>query len=222
MIPTSPKLDSQRAYEKIVDMLVTTPLADDTLLSERNLSTALGLGRTPIREAVRDLVREGVLESHPTRGTILKPLSIADLQDLYEIRQAIEGLGAALAAERGAVELLEPYARAFAMAIEAPEEADLGQLHDVGIEFHSEVMRISGNARLHELYRPFRIRFRIPLGIVPRRAPARVLTAAREHQAILDAIVRRDSAEARRLMVDHLGSGLDFRIDQLLNRFQPK
>ena len=222
MITSPPKLDSERAYEKIVELLLTTPMAEEALLSERNLSTALGLGRTPIREAVRDLVREGVLESHPTRGTILRPLSIADLQDLYEIRQSLEGLGAELAAERGPVEELEPFARDFARALEAPGEADLGHLHERGIEFHSEIMRISGNARLLELYRPFRIRFRIPLGIVPRRAPDRVLTAAREHQAILDAVVRRDGARARQLMTGHLRSGLDFRIGQLLNRFQPK
>ena len=222
VLPTSPKLDSERAYEKIVELLLTTPMTEDTLLSERNLSSALGFGRTPTREAVRDLVREGVLESHPTRGTILRPLSIADLQDLYEIRGAIEGLGAALAAERGAVEELEPFARAFSKALAAPGKTDLAHVHDLGVEFHSEIIRISGNARLLELYRPFRIRFRIQLGIVPRRAPERVLTAVREHQAILEAIVRRDAAKARELIEGHLRRGLDFRVGQLLNRFQPK
>jgi DNA-binding GntR family transcriptional regulator len=222
MFSSPPKLDSELAYEKIVELLLTTSIPEDTALSERNLATALGLGRTPIREAVRDLVREGVLESHPTRGTVLRPLSIRDLQELYEIRGAIEGLGAALAAERGRVEELEPFARAFEKALEAGDEADLAQVHDRGVEFHSEVMRLSGNARLFELYNPFRIRFRIPLGIVPSKTPGRVLNAVREHQEILNAIVRRDGREASRLMTEHLRKGLDFRIGLALNRFQPQ
>ncbi len=221
MMPASPKLNSQLAYEKIVELLLTTSLSEDSFLSERNLSTVVGLGRTPIREAVRDLVREGVLESHPTRGTIVRPLSIHDLQDLYEIRGSIEGLGAALAAERGRVEELEPFAGEFEKVLRDPAEPDLAKVHDRGVEFHSEIMRVSGNARLLELYRPFRLRFRICFGIVPRRTPDRVLTSVREHQAILNAIVRRDSEEARRLMCEHLKDGLNFRISLLLNRFQP-
>ena len=221
MNQAAPKLDSQRAYERIVELLLTTSMSGDAVFSERNLSTALGMGRTPIREAVRDLVREGVLESHPTRGTILRPLTIADLQDLYKIRGALEGLGAQLAAERGAVEELEPFARDFERAQQAGGDADFEQVHERGIEFHSEVMRLSRNPRLLELYRPFRLRFRIPLGIVPRRTPDRVLTAVREHQALLEAIARRDGEEARRLMVKHLRKGLEFRIRLLVNRFDP-
>jgi DNA-binding GntR family transcriptional regulator len=222
MLQGSPKLDSQLAYEKIVELLLTTSMPGDAVLSERNLSTALGMGRTPIREAVRDLVREGVLESHPTRGTILPTLSITDLQDLYEIRGAVEGLGAQLAAERGAVEELEPFARDFDRALEAGDRADLAQVHERGVQFHSEIVRLSRNARLLELYRPFRLRFRIQLGIVPRRTPERVLNAVREHRAVLEAIVRRDGDEAQRLLTDHLRSGLEFRIGLLLNRFQAK
>lgn len=222
MLQASPKLDSQLAYEKIVELLLTTSMPGEAVLSERNLSTALGMGRTPIREAVRDLVREGVLESHPTRGTVLPTLSIADLQDLYEIRGAVEGLAAQLAAERGAVEELEPFARDFERALRAGEKADLARVHERGVEFHSEIVRLSRNARLLELYRPFRLRFRIQLGIVPRRTPERVLNAAREHQAILAAIVRRDGDGARQLISGHLRSSLDFRIGLLLNRFQSK
>jgi DNA-binding GntR family transcriptional regulator len=220
MLPPQ-KLDSQLAYERIVELLLTKAISEDAVLSERNLSAVLGLGRTPIREAVRDLVREGVLESHPTRGTVVRPLSITDLQDLYEIRGSIEGLAAALAAERGHVGELEPFARTFEKALGSGDDTDLAEVHERGVEFHSEVVRLSGNKRLLELYRPFRLRFRIPFRIVPHKTPGRVRAAVQEHQAVLDAIARRDSEEARRLMCQHLHNGLNFRIDLLLNRCQP-
>jgi DNA-binding GntR family transcriptional regulator len=219
VLPLSQKLYSQLAYDKIVEFLLSASIPEDSALSERNLSSILGFGRTPIREAVRDLVREGVLESHPTRGTIVRPLSITDLQDLYEIRGAIEGLGAAMAAERGRVDELEPFALAFEKALDNAGEADLAKVHEQGVEFHSEIIRLSGNKRLLELYRPFRLRPRILFGIVPSKTADRVWTSLKEHQAVLNAIVRRDGEAARRLICEHLQNGLDFRIGLLLNRF---
>lgn len=216
MIPRQTTLDSKRAYNKLVELLLSGAISEDVALSERGLSMALGLGRTPIREAVKDLVREGVLESHPTRGTILRPLSVADLRHLYEVRYAIEGLAAYLAADRGPIEELRPYADAFEETLRAPERQEVGRVHDDGVEFHFEVIRIAGNPRLLEIYRPFRLRFRIPFGIVRHNNPERVMASVVEHREILSAIMERDSERARRLMCDHLRKGLDFRMEMLV------
>lgn len=220
MIAAPPKRDSEIAYDKIVECLLDDTISEDTALSERNLSSLLGLGRTPIREAIRDLVREGVLESHPTRGTLVRPLSIPDLEDLYEIRYAIEGLAVSLTAERGPVEQLAPYAQEFDRVLQSSEDFDVAKVHDHGVAFHEEVIRLSGNRRLLELYRPFRLRFRIPFGIVRRRTPGRVRKAVEEHRTLLAAIMRRDAAEATRLIQDHLRQGLEFRVEMLMNRYR--
>jgi DNA-binding GntR family transcriptional regulator len=218
VIPAAPKRDSEVAYEKIVELLLNEGIPENFPLSERNLSKSLGLGRTPIREAVRDLVREGVLESHAIRGTLVRPLSIPDLQDLYEIRLAIEGLAVSLVVERGAVEELEPYAIAFDRVLEGKGKFDAAKVHALGISFHEEIIRLSGNQRLIEFYRPFRLRFRIPLAMVHHRTPDRVRKAVAEHKALVVALMKRDGAEAAKLMRDHLRRGLDFRIGLLLNR----
>jgi DNA-binding GntR family transcriptional regulator len=218
VIPASPKLDSQLAYEKIVELLLNEAIPENFPLSERNLSKSLGFGRTPIREAVRDLVREGVLESHPIRGTLVRPLSIPDLQDLYEIRLAIEGLAVSLVVERGPVEELEPYAIEFDRVLKGNGEFDAAKVHDQGVSFHEEIIRLSGNQRLIEFYRPFRLRFRIPLAMVHHRTPDRVRKAVAEHKALVTALMKRDGGEAATLMRDHLRRGMDFRIGLLLNR----
>ena len=218
MIPKPAKRDSELAYEKLVELLLNGSITEDQPLSERNLSELLGFGRTPIREAVRDLVREGVLESHPMRGTVLRPLTIEDLQDLYELRYAIEGMAAYLAAQRGDIEQLQPFAAAFDKALSQPDGFDVLHVHDIGVDFHKEVIRLSGNRRLVEMYSPFRLRFRIPFGIIRNRTPERVRDALREHQTLLQTIMRRDAEHARQLMCEHLRKGLDFRIEMLLNR----
>jgi DNA-binding GntR family transcriptional regulator len=147
-------------------------------------------------------------------------LSIADLQDLYEIRLAIEGLAVSLAVERGPVQELEPFAIEFDRVLEGGE-FDVAKVHDHGVTLHEEIMRISGNKRLVELYRPFRLRFRLPLAMVHHRTPDRVRTAVAEHKALVNAIMRRDANEAARLMREHLHHGLEFRIGLLLNRHGP-
>lgn len=214
---TPPKRESELAYDKLVELMLSGAITEDQPLSERNLSESLGFGRTPIREAVRDLVREGVLESHPTRGTLLRPLTMADLHDLYELRYAIEGLAAALAAERGPIELLRPYAEQFERTL-ASSQFDVGVVHDHGVEFHKEIVRLSGNKRLIEMYQPFRLRFRIPFGIVRNRTPERVREAVREHLELLEVIMSRDTELARKLMCEHLKVGLEFRSEMLLKR----
>jgi DNA-binding GntR family transcriptional regulator len=218
VIPAAPKRDSELAYEKIVDMLLDEAIPENFPLSERNLSKSLGLGRTPIREAVRDLVREGVLESHPIRGTLVRPLSVPELQDLYEIRLAIEGLAVSLAVERGPVEELEPFAIEFDRVLRGKGKFDAARIHEGGISFHEEIIRLSGNRSLIEFYRPFRLRFRIPLSMVHHRTPERVRKAVAEHKALVTALMKRDGKEAATLMRDHLRRGLDFRIGLLLNR----
>lgn len=217
MSPIS-QLDSERAYEDIVQMLLRGELSESVALSERGLSETLKLGRTPIREAIKNLVREGVLESHPTRGTILRPLSVEDLQDLYELRGAIEGLAAQLAAERGQVEELEAYAASFEETLRAPDKCDMTAVHDHGVQFHLEIIRLAGNRRLLEMYRPFRLRFRIPFGIIRNRSPERILTAVEEHLEIVRAILARDGARAGGLMRAHLDAGLRYRMDVITRR----
>jgi DNA-binding GntR family transcriptional regulator len=115
-MPEPKSLDRERAYRKLVDLILSGKLTENTPLSERGLAESLELGRTPIREAIKDLVREGVLDTHPTRGTFIRPLSLLDLQELYQIRYALEGLAAFLAAERGPSEELISYAAAFQSA----------------------------------------------------------------------------------------------------------
>ncbi|MGE4369345.1 MAG: GntR family transcriptional regulator [Burkholderiaceae bacterium] len=216
-----PKLESRMAYERLVELLLDGSLPEGAMLSERTLSESLGFGRTPVREAIRDLVREGVLESHPTRGSVVRRLTVLELQEIYEIRFALEGLAVQMAADRGAVDELLPYQERFEQVMNSSEPFDVKDIHDVGVDFHMKVVELSGNKELLNMYRPFRLRFRIPFGIVRQRRPERVLSAVTEHYRILQAIARHDTDVARELMHNHLKAGLDFRMKMLTTRTGP-
>lgn len=204
-------LEKERAYERLVDLIMRGEISPDEALAERRLAESLQIGRTPVREAIKDLVREGVLEAHATRGTFVRQLSLRDVQEIYQVRYAIEGLAAFLAAERGPSAALLDMGRKLRAAMEAPEAFEVAELYDLGAEFHLEVFNCGGNRNLLEIYRPIRLRFRIALGMPRHHDPDRVHESVREHVEILEAIEARNGALAQKRICDHLHKGLEVR-----------
>ena len=203
--------EKEKAYTRLLENILQGEILSDTQLSERRLSDYLGLGRTPVREAIKELVREGVLESHPTRGTFLPQLSLTDIQEIYQVRYAIEGLAAFLAAERGPSEAPIGYRSAFEKILNKPNFSEASAVYDKGAEFHIEMFRSAKNANLLKIYKPIRLRFRIALGMPRHHDPVRVFESVREHLQILEAIVDGESEIAQQLICRHLQKGLEVR-----------
>ena len=210
-MPEPESSEKKKAYACVLDAILSGAFTGDIPLSERKLSENFGIGRTPMREAIKDLVREGVLEAHPTRGTFVRSLTLRDVQEIYQVRYAIEGLAAFLAAERGPTPALLDYGPKFNDVIADPSQANVADVYDHGAEFHLEIFRCAGNRNLLEIYRPIRLRFRIALGMPRYHQPDRVFESVREHLEILEAIQAGDGEQAQKRMCDHLQRGLEVR-----------
>lgn len=91
---------AQQAYYRIRDQLVTLELPPGARLEERALMQQLDLGRTPVREAIRQLAAEGLITVYPRRGTVVSPVDARDLASVSQVRVELEGLAARLAAQR--------------------------------------------------------------------------------------------------------------------------
>jgi DNA-binding GntR family transcriptional regulator len=92
---------SEQAYEQIRQKIVTLALAPSAVVDEARLQKELGLGRTPIREALKRLELERLVNIIPRRGIFVTPINLTDLQRLYEVRLNLECLATELAAKRG-------------------------------------------------------------------------------------------------------------------------
>lgn len=103
-----------RAYEIIKGWIVNQDLGPGMKLQEDALAERLGVSRTPIREALSRLAHEGLVTMVPRRGTFVVDLTQEDIVDLYEVREAIEGMAARLAARRRTAEQLRQMQAAFA------------------------------------------------------------------------------------------------------------
>ena len=94
---------SDQAYYRIRELIVTLELPPGSLVSERELMEQLGLGRTPVREALRALARDCLVDVYPRRGMFVSGVDVRDLAGLSEVRMTLESRAARLAAERATV-----------------------------------------------------------------------------------------------------------------------
>ena len=196
---------ADKVYAQLENDILSGVLTPDTPLSENKISAQLGVSRTPVREAFRRLEQDGLVSSVTGRGTVVLGVDDADVSDIFEIRQRLEGMAAARAAERmtpeqlseleGVVELQEFYAM----------KGDPDGLRDTDSRFHELIYKCSGSRVLEELLGSLhhRIqRFRRKAMESEQRAER----SAAEHRAILEALRSRDAEQAEKLVAEHIAN----------------
>jgi DNA-binding GntR family transcriptional regulator len=196
-------LIAERAYRELRDRIVTLRLPPATVLREDELMAELGIGRTPLREAVKRLALEGFVAVQPRRGTYVTEVDAAGIVHITEVRAELEGYAAELAARRmdGAAR------RAAAALLEEIErlgrEDDHAALMRLDRRIHGFTWDASGNPYLVEtLERYFSLSLRVWY-VVLDRVPG-LGHAVHDQTELLCALADRDAQRARTLMRDHV------------------
>ena len=109
-VATRPGSLSNEAYARLEELIITLQLPPGEAVSEAMLSDMLGIGRTPVREALQRLVREGLIVVLPQRGTLVSEIDVAMQLRAVEVRREVERLIVTLAARRGTVEERKAFA----------------------------------------------------------------------------------------------------------------
>ena len=199
------------AMERICALLVGGDVPFDAPLSERAIAEAIGMGRMPVREALRRLAGEGIISVEPGRGTFLRRLEAVDVSELLEVRLAIEGMGARLAAEKGFVgDLPQMVAALRQLAAQPLVGKRFAEAETLGDRVHWAIVAGAGNAMLHRLYAGVRLRIRISLRLVQRREVERIRETIGEHLAIAEAVLSRSPEAAVKALNRHLRRGHAF------------
>lgn len=193
---------ADRAYYRIRELIVTLELPPGSLVSERDLMERLGVGRTPVREALRTLARERLVDVYPRRGMFVSPVDVGDLAGLSEVRGALESHAARLAAER-ATDAERRETDALLAELDGSTAHDERSLIDLDQRLHRHVYRCAHNpfleATLNEYYMlTLRIWFLVLNRVV------RLGDAIQEHRDLLEAIRDRDPARAEDVMRRHV------------------
>jgi DNA-binding GntR family transcriptional regulator len=196
---------SALAYQQIKDQIVRLKLPPASFIDEGQLSEELGIGRTPIREALIRLALENLIIILPRRGTIVADLNTSDLQKLYEIRLALETTAVRLAAERAsAPELarLEDWSARVDAAIPA---GDIYALLELDFEGHRLFVQATHNEFLADaVERLLGPSLRLCHWFAAREKLHPLVPAIVEQQAIVAAIKAGEGERAAQLMHHHI------------------
>jgi DNA-binding GntR family transcriptional regulator len=196
------------AMERICSLLVDGGVPFGVPLSERAIAEAVAMGRMPVREALRDLARDGIVSVEPGRGTFLRRLEAPEVTELLEVRLAIEGMAARLAAEKGYVgELPQIIGALKAQTKGGFTEARIRDAESIGDRIHIAIVQGAGNEILKSLYAGLRLRIGISLRLVQYRGLDRIRETIDEHISIADAVLSRAPERAFNALEKHLRRG---------------
>ena len=171
-------------------------------LDERRLAQDFGISRTPVREAMAQLEREGFVRSEPRRGVYVVCKTKREVIELITAWAALESMAARLITENAADEEIAALRRMFATFENGKVRAHLDEYSDVNIEFHQAIIRMSGNdALIHfaaNLFTHMRMIRRKTIG-----EQDRADRSIRDHIHIIEALEARDTVRAETLVRDH-------------------
>lgn len=190
-------------FETLREAIINATLKPGERLMEILLAEEMGVSRTPVREAIRKLELEGFVVMVPRKGAYVADISTKDIADVFEIRAALEGLAAGLAAERITEEELEKLERILVKIGECVKNNDLEKLIEVDTEFHDTLFKASRNERLVQIVSNLREqiqRFRT----ASLSTPGRMKYALEEHKKIVEAVSERNVELAQALAREHI------------------
>ena len=193
---------SEKAYRQIKAAIIANELQPNTSISEYWLAEVLAMSRTPIREALGRLEAEGFVGNLSGRGAVVRPVTAELALEVFEYREAVEGLACRLAAIR-----MEESTRAHLVQIFLHESAPPGieGLNKISGTLHTAIRDACGNAMLQSSLD--RIRDHLSrLRTVATEIPGRIEQSYVEHQPIVETLARRDEEQAEMTMRQHLVS----------------
>lgn len=199
---------ADQVFSRVVEAIVIGEIPPGTPISENEVALRFGVSRGPAREAIFRLEAKGLATRMAHFGARVVDLTLDDLQSLFELREAMEGLACRLAAERMTDKELEAIEASLRSHAEQPQVASGQSYYQPGgdQDFHFGIARASHNQRLfrtvsEDLYDVMRLyRFRSSL------RPGRTAEALAEHRAIVEALRLRDPDRAEAAMRAHIRS----------------
>ncbi|MEV7559015.1 GntR family transcriptional regulator [Streptomyces sp. NPDC048331] len=203
-VPAPAVTAAERVYQHVKQEVLDRRYEGGTLLTEGELAAAVGVSRTPVREALLRLETEGLLKLYPKKGALVLQVSAQEITDVLETRMLVEEFTVrrAVPAPPGLLDRLA------ALLDEQRRHADAGDLAammaaDRG--FHAEIVRNAGNQILCRLYDQLRDR-QLRMGVALLHAhPERLDRTLAEHAEILDALRAGDAAAAAEAVRGHIG-----------------
>jgi len=199
---------TERVYLTIKEAILTLQLKPASQLVEDELARQLGTSKTPVRDALLALERDGLVTKIPYKGTYVADVSPVDVEEIFELRAVLEGLAARLAVHSFSDEHIAEAEQTLNRADEARQRGELDAASQFGERFHNSILVRADNRHLSPILKNLDNQMR-RLRLLSNRFEARLGKSAGEHRQVLVALRARDADGVEQAMRHHLQSVLD-------------
>jgi len=204
----------EQVAQRLRQMLVEGRIAPGAKLNERELAEGLNVSRTPLREAIKMLAAEGLVELLPNRGAIAVSLTEDDILNTFEVMAGLEGQAGELAAQRVTPEeLAEIQAMQFEM-MAAYTRRDLSAYYAINARIHAAIAAAAKNPVLVAVYQQVNARLQA-LRFRSNQDGEKWKRAVKEHEKMIEALVAHDGNAMREILQQHLRNKRDVVLEQL-------
>lgn len=198
---------ADQVFEQLENDILSGKYSRGESLTESKLSASLGVSRTPIREALRRLEQEHLVEES-SKGLEVIGINDKDLCDIFMIRTKLEGQAAAMAAQNHSPEQLDMLREAVEFQEFYLDKNDPERIKKMDSRFHETIYKMCGSAVFYDVLLPLHKKI-----LKYRRASvkntSRAEASVAEHRAIYDAIAANDSQQAEKLIISHLNNAYE-------------
>lgn len=191
-------------YQRLRDDILQGRYKRGSSLTEAQLTTAMGVSRTPIREAISQLMLDGLVRATPNKSVVVQGFDDKDMIDLYEVRRTMETMAAGKAAEKITSEQQLSLQSIFDRECRQTDtHSSVEELQDLDNEFHDMIFQASGSKIFRNILSSINIYTR-HARLISLASPGRSQKVLTEHARILAAIQNRDAQAASQAMLDHI------------------
>ena len=212
----APSTLSEKAYSTIKEAILSLGLEPGAALVEDDLASQLGISKTPVRDALLALEREGLVTRVPYKGTYVTEIREKDAREIFELRAVLEGLAGRLALESLTQDELDEAETFLDQSERALAAGDLQQASVLGARYHRFIITRAPNQRLLAFLEILDDQTR-RLRYISNRGPGRLTKSIRQHRKILSALRRGDPERVEAAFRHHLDSVLqDLRVSETI------
>ena len=196
-------MNKTTVYEDIRRQIVEEKLAPGQWLIERELCETYSMSRTPIREILWKLTADGFLEQEANRGFVVRRLGLEQIFEIFQTREAIEGMAARLACRRGGEAFRAELREIKKKIAKANIESDPAMGIAIGRELHRAIMDAAHNGIMADINEKLE-NLTVLTANITKRSPVIEKASANAHRNIIDAMLQQDEEKAEQLMREHL------------------
>lgn len=191
--------------ERLRDMIIEGRLEPGQRINEGPVGAQLGVSRTPLREAIKTLASEGLVEILPAKGAIVRKFTERDLAQILQVLKTLEQLGGRMACEQASDETIAAIHGLHKRMLELYETRERLEYFKLNQAIHSAIVAASGNAVLAEMHETLQARIK-RLRFIGNEGPVKWAGAVAEHEEMMAALLKRDAEALADVIGRHMES----------------